>query len=111
VLAPRVEEKPGAGFHDGAQPVPCQEVGHAAGLPTPARRQGAEGVMVERQGAALVAQIRKNGEGVVQAVVGEPVGVVAEAQIRDCRSFPNYRSRATLPIWRLAAAGKPSKFA
>src|SRR5262249_61307520 len=67
--------------------------------------------MVESQSDALVAKVGKDGEGVSQGVVGEAVGVVAEAHVSDFRNFPNYRNRVTRSIWRVAAGGKPSKCA
>ena len=78
VLAAGVEQEARPGFNRRAQAVVPQEVPHAAELLDQVGVVGVEGVVVERQRDPLVPQVGEDGQRVLQPVMREPVGVVAE---------------------------------
>jgi len=65
-------------------PVAAQQPRDALHLRRQVGGERVEGVVVERQGDAAVAELGQDDEGVLQAVVGEAVGVVAKEHAVHC---------------------------
>ncbi|CAM5259011.1 hypothetical protein SANTM175S_02063 [Streptomyces antimycoticus] len=80
MLAPGVENVPGAGLDRDAEAEPLEVAGDAAGAGGEVRGERVEMHMVEGQRDAVVAEVGEEGEGIGQAEVGQAVGAVGEAQ-------------------------------
>ncbi len=80
VLATRVEHVAGARLHGDAQTEGVQPRGDPAGAGGEAVGERVEMHVVERQADAVVPQVGKEGECVVETEVGEAVGAVPEAE-------------------------------
>ncbi|GJE41972.1 hypothetical protein AEGHOMDF_1142 [Methylobacterium soli] len=80
VLVLRIEEEAGPRLDHGAEAEALQAARHPLGLPRPFLREGVEMVDVEGERHAVISGLGDQLEGVVQPVVGGPVGVVGEAE-------------------------------
>ncbi|GAA3292970.1 hypothetical protein GCM10020295_13610 [Streptomyces cinereospinus] len=80
MFAARVEHVAGARLHGDAQPERAEPPGDAAGAGRQVRGERVEVHVVEGEADAVVAEVGEQGEGVVQAEVGEAVGAVAEPE-------------------------------
>ncbi len=80
VLAVRVEQVPRAGLDDAPQPEPVQQPGDVLGLLDHVVGVRVEVVVVEGERDGGVAEVGDHPQRVVEAVVGEPVGAVAEVE-------------------------------
>ena len=79
VLAPRVEYVAGAGLDGDAQAEFVQSAGEFVCAGSEVGGQRVQVHVVERQTDAVVAEVGEEGEGVVQAEVGQAVGAVARS--------------------------------
>src|ERR1700722_14182718 len=78
MFATRVEQKAGAGFDDRTQRVFFQQNLHVRKLPAEVKVKRIERMVVERQSNTAISQLRQDDKGVIEAVMGEAVGVVAK---------------------------------
>ena len=80
MLAPRVEEEPCACLNHERESQGLRQAGDARDFSRQIVGERVEVRMVQREGAALVAQIGHDPKGIVEPVMGEAVGVVPVAE-------------------------------
>lgn len=108
VLAPGIEDVPGAGLDGDGQ---AQGVEAACQLTGARREVGGEGVevhVVEGEGDAVVTEVGQEGQGVGQPKVGQAVGAVGQAKrtrrghvgltFRDSRRAAGTRAISAAPV-------------
>ncbi len=91
MLAARVEQEAGAGLDHQGQPELLRQRADAGGPGGQVRAEGVQVVVVERERAAVVAEVGDQAQGVVEPVVGEAVGVVAVAQRPSAQALAKRR--------------------
>jgi hypothetical protein len=83
VLAARVDEVTPARLDDDRHTQRREPVGDLVDLAVNVRRVRIEMPSVQGQGHAVVAEVGEHGQGVVQPMVGEPVGPVREFHVGE----------------------------
>lgn len=112
VLAARVEDITGPRLDGHAEPQSAEPVRHVPGAGGEIRGQGIEVHVVEGEADAVVAEVREESQGVVQAEVGEPVGAVAEADRHVRLTFrASVRARGTRPMTASPVPAAPARAA
>src|SRR5262249_11680345 len=80
VLSPRIEQKTGPCLHDAAQPVFFEQPPYRLDATRQLRLERIQDVKIQRERHAAVAELRQDRQRILEAVMGEAVGVVAEEQ-------------------------------
>src|SRR5262249_272086 len=78
VLLPRIEQESRSRLDHAAELQPFEQRADALRLTEPIRRERIERGVVQGDRDTLITQVGENEQGIVEAVMGEPVGVVAE---------------------------------
>src|SRR6185312_5303471 len=82
MLAPWIEQKTRAGFDDDAEMEFAESIAKEGKQASRVGIVRIERVIVQRQGDAAIAEVRQDSQGVVEPMMGETIGVVAETHPR-----------------------------